>query len=176
MGCRLGAQCPAVEGDVVREPQNLSLLIWTIWLVGNRESPASGTEGSCVCSAALQNGATVWALVGACPAALLEEGDSHPAKFPLKIHPCRRLSAACDGNTRKDFFTCNSKTVSILGNVGRASCRGEPLPALCPLFSRSLPLMWSWVLALQPSSLLFILSRTHQFSVSFSMFFLDLSD
>lgn len=42
----LGAQCPVVEGGVVREPQNLSSLIRTICLVGIHESPASGTEES----------------------------------------------------------------------------------------------------------------------------------
>lgn len=31
-----------------------------------------------------------------CPAG---SDDSHPAKFPLKIHPCRQLSDVCDGNT-----------------------------------------------------------------------------
>lgn len=36
--------------------------------------------------------------------ALPEGADSYPAKFPLKIHPCRHLSDVCDGNTWKVFF------------------------------------------------------------------------
>lgn len=98
----LGAQCPVVEGGVVREPQNLSSLIRTICLVGIHESPASGTEESVfamlLCSVGISGG---------CPTALLEEGDSYPAKFPLKIRPCRQLSA--DRNTWKDFLLAAAK-------------------------------------------------------------------
>lgn len=71
-----------------------------------QSSPPSCPGQSClvyVSSAALAKGAAVWAFVGEHPAALPEEGDSYPAKFPLKIHPCRQLSDVCDGNTRKDF-------------------------------------------------------------------------
>lgn len=58
----------------------------------------------CVCGAALEKGTAVWVLVGGHPAALPEKYDSYPAKFPLKIHPCRQLSDVCDGNTWKDFY------------------------------------------------------------------------
>lgn len=58
----------------------------------------------CVSGAAPGKGAVVRAPVGAPPAPLLEEDDSYPAKFPLKIHPCRQLSDVCDGNTWKDFY------------------------------------------------------------------------
>lgn len=75
----------------------------------------------------------MWALVGAGPAALLGEGDSHPAKFPLKIHPCRQLSAVCDGNTWKGFYL-QQQNRPILGSAGQA-CSMESA-----LYSKSWPL------------------------------------
>lgn len=52
--------------------------------------------------------------------ALPEGADSYPAKFPLKIHPCRHLSDVCDGNTWKVFFfffTCDSKIGPCQGKL-----------------------------------------------------------
>lgn len=120
-------------------------------------SPRPLGQRSLCFSAALQSGATVWALVGACPTALLEEGDSYPAKFPPKIRPCRQLSAVCDKTHGKIFFfTCTSKTGPVLGNAGRASSVGSASHSTEPSTadlggSGNLPLMWSWVLAHQSS-------------------------
>lgn len=50
----------------------------------------SSTALGRACSVGISGRAT------SCPAG---SDDSHPAKFPLKIHPCRQLSDVCDGNT-----------------------------------------------------------------------------
>lgn len=83
-----------------------------------------------ISGAALGKGAAVWAPVGRQPAALPEEDDSHPAKFPLKIHPCRHLSDVCDGNTWKDFYL-QQQNRPLLRKAGLAPRTAEcPLP--CP--------------------------------------------
>lgn len=109
---------PWLKGGVVKEPQGPGLLNaecqwWETVLFPRScvaEPPLSRRCLVYISSMALDKSAAVWVLVGQHPAALPEEDDSHPAKFPLKIHPCRQLSDVCDGNTWKDFFTCNSKT------------------------------------------------------------------
>lgn len=80
----------------------------------------------CVSSAALEKGAAVWVFAGRHPAALLEEDDSYPAKFPLKIHPCRQLSDVCDGNTWKDFYL-QQQNRPVLTRAGSG-----PGTVLCP--------------------------------------------
>lgn len=92
---------------------------WEVLLPGSWQSepPLARSGVSCLYFQSHSGeGAAVWALVGEHPAAVPEEGDSYPAKFPLKIHPCRQLSDVCDGNTWKDF-TCNSKTGLCQGKL-----------------------------------------------------------
>lgn len=104
-------------------------------LPGARHSRTSSRLGGVlfVFQAQLRRGAAVWALVGERPAALPEEDDSHPAKFPLKIHPCRHLSDVCDGNTWKDFYLQQQnrpllrKAGFAPGYVGRLSQCPPPL-------------------------------------------------
>lgn len=86
----------------------------------------------------------MWALVGEHPAAIPEEGDSYPAKFPLKIHLCRQLSDVCDGNTWKDF-TCNSKTGPCQGKLAGLPGWWVPFTGLGPL-KQAPPTTQSWVL------------------------------
>lgn len=92
--------------------------------------PAAPDGPVYISGAALGKGAAVWAPVGWQPAALPEEDDSHPAKLPLKIHPCRQLSDVCDGNTWKDFYL-KQQNRPLLRKAGLAPGTVEcPLP--CP--------------------------------------------
>lgn len=62
-----------------------------------------------------------------CPAG---RDDSHPAKFPLKIHPCRQFSDVCDGNTwLQQQHQPRWRRAGLA--PGRRCAPGRPAP--CPL-------------------------------------------
>lgn len=150
-----GARCPPAEGwrsgrtIVSRVPKSRSKW-WEVLLLPRSwqsEPPLSLSGVSCLYfQSHTGERAAVWALVGEHPAAILEEGDSYPAKFPLKIHRCRQLSDVCDGNTWKDFYL-QQQNRPMPGEAG-----GAPrmvLPPAGPAASEAAPpTTRSWVLPL----------------------------